>query len=351
MSQLINALRSPSESGTVRYDWFPRIKGWPGTSDDGYVFHPNDENGLSISVEVQNPKSGPPQCDVSAQLRDFELRLLPGKDQLIQMKFARLGFRVATGGKPEVDVQFSKMVFVGVLGFIEKLRQIIPFDGFSDPPYVDVTTEGATAGFDLALPSLAIGVFSLENISLGADCRVPFLGDAVSVGFYFCKKESPFRLTVMAIGGGGWVGDRLSPNGLVLLEMGLEAGAALSLDFGVASGSVSVMVGVYLRLEDKKGQLTAYFRIRGEVEVLGIASASITLELSLTYDTGTGKLVGRASLVVEIEVAFFSVFATITVERKLAGSQGDPALIDIWPPDDGGQDMWNTYYSSFAIGA
>jgi LysM repeat protein len=350
-SQLVNALRSPSDGGTVRYDWFPRIKGWPGTSDADYVFHPNDENGLAISVEVQTPKSGPPQCDVSAQLRDFELRLLPGKDQLIQMKFARLGFRVATGGKPEVDVQFSKMVFVGVLGFIEKLRQVIPFDGFSDPPYVDVSPEGATAGFDLALPSLAIGVFSLENIRLGADCRVPFLGDAVTVGFFFCTKESPFRLTVLAIGGGGWVGIRLSPNGLVLLEMGLEAGASLSVDLVVASGSVSVMVGVYLRLEDKKGQLTAYFRIRGEVEVLGIASASITLELSLTYDTGTGKLVGRASLVVEVEVAFFSVSVTITVERKLAGSQGDPALIDIWPPDDGGQDMWNTYYSSFAIGA
>ncbi|HYX98434.1 MAG TPA: hypothetical protein VE908_02590, partial [Mycobacterium sp.] len=350
-SQLINALRSPSESGTVRYDWFPRIKGWPGNSDADYVFHPNDENGLAISVEVQNPKSGPPQCDVSAQLRDFELRLLPGKDQLIKMKFGRVGFRVATGGKPEVDVQFSNMEFVGVLAFIEKLRQVIPFDGFSDPPYVDVTPEGATAGFDLALPSLAIGVFSLENISLGADCRVPFLGDAVTVGFFFCTKESPFRLTVLAIGGGGWVGLRLSPNGLVLLEMGLEAGASLSVDLVVASGSVSVMVGVYLRLEDKKGQLTAYFRIRGEVEVLGIASASITLELSLTYNTDTGKLVGRASLVVEVEVAFFSASVTITVERKLAGSKGDPALIDIWPPDHGGQDMWNTYYSSFAIGA
>ena len=350
-SQLIDALRSPSESGTVRYDWFPRIKGWPGDSDDTDVFHPNDVNGLAISVEVQTPKDGQPQCDVSAQLRDFELRLLPGKDQLIKMKFGRVGFRVATGGKPEVDVQFSNMEFVGVLGFIEKLRQVIPFDGFSDPPYVDVSPEGATAGFDLALPSLAIGVFSLENISLGADCRVPFLGDAVTVGFFFCTKESPFRLTVLAIGGGGWVGIRLSPKGLVLLEMGLEAGASLSVDLGVASGSVSVMVGVYLRLEDKKGQLTAYFRIRGEVEVLGIASASITLELSLTYNTDTGKLVGRASLVVEVEVAFFSASVTITVERKLAGSKGDPALIDIWPPDDGGQDMWNAYYSSFAIGA
>ena len=129
----------------------------------------------------------------------------------------------------------------------------------------------------------------MENISLAADCRVPFLGEAVTVGFGFCTKESPFRLTVLAIGGGGWVGIRLAPKGLVMLEMGLEAGAALSVDLGVASGSVSVMIGVYLRLEDDKGQLTAYFRIRGEVEVLGIASASITLELSLTLRLRLGQ--------------------------------------------------------------
>jgi len=351
-TKLLAALQSPVQNGAIHYDWFPTIKGWPDDPDEKkHIFHPNDSsNGLAISVDVRTAQDGTPQSEVTAQLRDFELRLLPDPAQLIKMKFGRVGFRVATGGKPEVDVQFNGMEFVGVLEFIENLRQVIPLDGFSDPPYVDVSPAGATAGFDLALPSLAIGVFTLQNIRLGADCRVPFLGDAVTVGFFFCTKEAPFRLTVLAIGGGGWVGIRLAPKGLVLLEMGLEAGAELALDFGVASGSVSVMVGVYLRLEDTKGQLTGYFRIRGEVEVLGIASASITLELSMTYDFASHKLVGRASLRVEVEVLFFSASVEITCERKLAGSKADPALIDTMPPDDGGQDLWNQYYSAFAIG-
>ena len=96
---------------------------------------------------------------------------------------------------------------------------------------------------------------------------------------------------------------------------------------GVASGSVSISVGVYLRLEADKGLLTAYFRIRGEVDVLGLISASITLELSLTYHFETGKLIGRASLVVEVEVLFFSASVEISVERKLAGSKGDPTHV------------------------
>lgn len=349
---LADALKNPLDGRTIRYEWTPMIKGWgPVAGDANRVFIPDDpERALFISVEIRTTKDGEPQSDVSAQLRNFRLQLLPGAP-LMAMTFSRIGFRVATGGKPEVDVQFDKMEFLGALGFIEKLRQVIPFDGFADPPYVDINTEGATAGFDLALPSVAVGVFTLENISLSADCRVPFLGEAVTVGFGFCSKESPFRLTVMAIGGGGWVGIRLAPKGLVMLEMGLEAGASLSVDLGVASGSVSVMIGVYLRLEGDAGQLTAYFRIRGEVEVLGIASASITLELSLTYDFPTGKLIGRASLRVEIEVLFFSASVEITCERKLAGSKGDPALADIMPPDKGGQAMFDTYFSSFAIGA
>ena len=141
--------------------------------------------------------------------------------------------------------------------------------------------------------------------------RVPFLGDAVTVGFYFCTREKPFRLTVMMIGGGGFVGIRLSPKGLVLLEMSLEAGASLSINLGVASGSVSIMVGVYLSSRRDKGQLTGYFRIRGEVDVLGLISASITLELSLTYEFDTGKMVGRASIEIEVEVFFFSFSVTV----------------------------------------
>jgi hypothetical protein len=178
---------------------------------------------------------------------------------------------------------------------------------------------------------------------------VPFLGDAVTVGFSFCTRERPFCLTVMAIGGGGFVGVRLSPMGLVLLEMALEAGACLSVDLGVASGSVSVMVGVYLRLEGKGGCLTGYFRIRGEVDVLGLISASITLELSLTYDFDSGKMIGRASLDIEVEVFLLSFSVTVTAERRLAGANGDPTLEQMLLLEpDGTSPAWSDYCGAFA---
>jgi len=338
---------TPADGVSARFEWRPPIGSWPGEPPDA-VFHAKDQRGFSLAVEVRASAQGAPSADVSAELRDFALVLLPG-EPLMAMNFSRIGFRVGSNTKPEVDVVFGGMEFLGALGFIETLRRMIPFDGFADPPYVDVSPAGVTAGFDLELPNVSVGVFSLENVTLGADARVPFLGDAVTVGFNFCSKDSPFRLTVMCIGGGGWVALRLSPMGMVSLDMGLEAAAALSVDLGVASGSVSISVGVYLRLEGSAGTLTGYFRIRGEVDVLGLISASITLELSLTYDFPTGKMIGRASIVVEVEVLFFSASVEISVERQLAGSKGDPVLAELMPPDaDGHSDAWSAYCSAFA---
>lgn len=344
LADMVQDLLSPSTSVTARFEWAPKIVGWPAGAE---VFVPHVERGLRLAVEVRASATTPPAADVSAEIVDFSLVLLPG-EPLMGMRFQRIGFRAGSSAKPVVDVVFGGIEFLGPLAFIDTLRRMIPFDGFADPPYVDVSPEGVTAGFDLALPNVSVGVFSLENISLGADARVPFLGDAVTVGFFFCTKESPFRLTVMMIGGGGWVGLRASPKGLVLLEMGLEATACLSIDLGVASGSVSIAVGVYLRLEADKGSLTGYFRIRGEVDVLGLISASITLELSLTYHFDSGKLIGRASLVIEVEVLFFSASVEVTCERQLAGSKGDPVLADVMPPVGGANPDWSRYCEAFA---
>jgi hypothetical protein len=356
VTNFVNGFDPSNMAIRARFDWRPELTNFPASAtnpDDALFFVPPD--GFVLSVEARASGEGGVGFDVLAELRDFGLNLFPGAP-LLKMGFDRLAFRSASGRKPEVDVVFAGMQWQGILGFIETLQRLIPFDGFSDPPYVDVSTDGLTAGFDLALPNASVGVFSLENISLGADVRVPFLGEALTIGFNFCTREKPFRMTVMAIGGGGFVGLRLSPKGLVMLEMSLEAGASLSINLGVASGSVSVMVGIYMRLEGDEGSLTGYFRIRGEVDVLGLISASITLELSLTYEFATGKMVGRATITVKVSVLFFSASVKISCERRLAGSKGDPTLAQILGvPDDGVAltevpAAWSDYVAAFAGG-
>ncbi|MEO9139582.1 MAG: hypothetical protein ABI345_11005 [Jatrophihabitans sp.] len=345
-------------SVTASFEWRPKLTNFPaGTDEDDALFFV-DPDGLLLSIEARASGKDGVGVDVLAELKHFGLNLFPGAS-LIKITIDRLSFRSSNGRKPEVDVVMNDMAWQGILSFIAALEELIPADGFSDPPYVDVSPSGVKAGFDLALPSIAVGVFSLENMSLGADVSVPFLGEAVTVGFNFCTRDKPFRLTVMCVGGGGFVGLRISPKGIVLLEMSLEACAQLAIDLGVASGSVSISVGVYLRLEAEKGSLTGYFRIRGEVDVLGIISASITLELSLTYEFSSGKLVGKASVDIEVSVFMFSFSVSVSCERRLAGSNNDPTFAEVLgiQPDgtvpipgaaDGGVPAWSQYCAAFA---
>jgi hypothetical protein len=342
--RFLNGLATGGVQATFRFEWAPKLKSWPAPPPDAVL--ELQERSLVLAVEGRAAKDDM-KVEVLAELKDFTLHLLPGAP-LVRFRFDHLSFHAGSSGKPDVDVVLQDIEFVGILGFVEVLRELIPFDGFSDPPFLDVTPEGLSAGFTLALPNVAVGVFNLSNMSLGADVQVPFLGKAVTVGFNFCTRERPFTLAVLFIGGGGWFLIRLSPDGLDVLELGLEAGAILAVDFGVASGSISAMVGIYMRLEGDAGSLTGYFRLRGEVDVLGLISASIELYLELVYEFDTGKMVGRAQLTIKVEVFCFSASVTISAERRFAGSKGDPSFADVMVLPDGTSPAWSEYCLAFA---
>jgi hypothetical protein len=316
--------------------------------------HPRSK--LTLAVEVQAPTAPDrePTVMVACSIAPFDLRLI-GSSTFLILHFEQVEFAIRPGQKPDVNVVLRErdgVEFAGPLKFVDTLRQIIPFDSFSDPPYLDITADGITSGLDLAVPSLAVGVFTLENVSFGAHFRVPFIDESLDVRFNFCSRENPFRLTVMIFGGGGFFAVTLTPDGVRVLEAAFEFGAAISVNFGVASGGVSVLAGIYFRLEGDDATLTGYFQLRGEVSVLGLISASIELYLELTYETATKKAVGRATLTIEVSILFLSFSVQISCERKFAGANSDPTFIDMMdvPPlaPAGTTRPWDSYCRAFA---
>jgi hypothetical protein len=232
---------------------------------------------------------------------------------------------------------------------VDDLRSLIPFDGFSDPPAVEVTEEGITAGFSVGLPNISVGVLSLENLSLAAGFAVPFVGPPMSVWFRFCEREHPAHLTVMMFGGGAFLGVTMNANGLHILEASFEFGAAISVDFGVASGGVSAMAGIYFKLEGGDAELTGYFRLRGEVEALGVVSVCIELYLDLRYELATEKAIGSATISIEVDCTLFSTTVEISTTKKFAGSGDDPTLAEMFDVQpDATSDDWETYCAAFA---
>lgn len=319
------------EELTVRFDWTPKIQSVPSTKGQE-IFRANDPKGFVVAVVAKVKKcSGDASMEVVCSLKHFDLVLI-GAAGFLELNFEKIEFRADADLKTNVDVKFSGIKFIGPLSFVESLRDLIPLDGFSDPPYLDVSPKGIDAGFSLALPSVAVGMFSLSNLSLGAGFTVPFIGQPLSVRFNFCTREQPFCLTVAMLGGGGFFGITVDPKGVQLLEAALEFGACLSLNFGVASGSVHVMAGLYFRMQQWDCTLTGYLRIGGEVDVLGIISASIELYMALEYQSQTGKVVGRATITVEISIFCFSASVKVSAERKFAGSNGDPSFRQLMGP-------------------
>jgi len=331
--------------------WKPPLQNYP--SDDP-LFLARGGASLTLTVTVQS-KGSSTDTSVDCTLANASLALVP-KLHFMQVDINKLEFKTGTGKKTDVDVDVGAVQFVGVLSFVETLRQIIPLDGFSDPPALDVTPDGIESSYSLSLPSLAVGMFSLQNISLGAGFRVPFVGsNPVSVRFNFCEREQPFLLTVTLFGGGGFFAVGVDAGGLQRLEAAFEFGASVSMNFGVASGGVHVMGGVYFSYDSAKGAtLTGYFRVGGNVSVLGSLSVSLELYLALSYEFSSGKAVGRATLTVEIDIFMFSMSVDVSCERKFAGSAGDPSFAELMAsysdPDHPAitVDPWRDYCAAYA---
>ena len=199
------------------------------------IFVPKNGSGFLLAVEARAKQVGdkPPGVDVVAGIEKFDVNVFGSAAKLVTIPFKHLLFKVESGRKPEVDVMFEEggVGFDGILAFIEMLSKLIPGAGFSDPPALEVDAEGIRASFSVPIPSIAVGVFSMQNMRLSAGFEVPFIGNPLSVSFAFCTREEPFILTIMMIGGGGFVGITLSPRGMLLLEAALEARAQLAVDF------------------------------------------------------------------------------------------------------------------------
>ncbi|MHC1777801.1 MAG: hypothetical protein AB9834_20545 [Lentimicrobium sp.] len=324
--------------------------------DSGEYFIPENKN-IPAQMKIEagiTTGTNRSETRFYSQISNFTISLL-GTNRFIEINFGSIEFESKNGDKDKVSVVLGNIEFYGPLKFVSTLINYIPLAGFNDKPDIVVSENGIRSGFALSIPSIAIGVFTLENISLGAAFTIPYVKDPLSVRFNFCDRQNPFSLTVSLIGGGGFFGITINPSGVQMLEAAFEFGASLSLNFGVASGKVTIVAGIYFKMEllpVKRAELTGYLKIHGAVSVLGLITASITLLLELRYFP-IGKCSGRATLTIEVSIIFFSIKVEISYEKTFIGLENDPTFLDMmgsYNDPETGQlvDPWTQYWSAFA---
>ncbi len=292
---------------------------------------------LKIVSQIITPKfiGAAPTATVNARLLKFTINLFG----FVALNFDELTLKVQPGHKTDVNPTLDKkngVVFGGPLEFINSLRDIIPMDGFSDPPGLDVTPNGITASYSMGLPAIGVGAMTLQNVSIGARFDLPFTGGGPSARFNFAELHNPFNLTIGLFGGGGFCALEVGSKGVVQIEAALEFGAQISIDLGVASGGVYVKGGFHFLWDQAKSEvhLDAYIEMGGHLDVLGLVTVSLVFHLALSYEKVENKytrLYGTATLTVEIDIAFFSCSQDVTVERQFAGSDSDPSFRNFLP--------------------
>ncbi len=343
------------EALITQYSWnAAKLKPW-GNAFVKFQPHSPDATG-KVVIETKLYRYKDPTksmaLEVNSHIDDFGIEIA----SLASVDFKSVAFRANSNAKVDVSIDMAKqpLRFLGALSFVNDLQKYIPDDGFSDPPYLDISTSGIRTGYTLALPNIQLGAFTLSNINLGAEINLPFNGDPLTLRFNFCEKQQPFTLTISALGGGGFFAIEFDMKGLRSLEAALEFGACASIDLGVASGAVSIMGGIYFKMsvsgETKTYELEGYVRINGALSVLGLITASIEFLLTLAAemkDVGgqqkVARVWGEASLKIKIEIFMFSKTVKLKTSRQFAGAGADPTFTMMISEGE-----WADYCDSFA---
>ena len=330
----------------ARFDWSTQIN----KSDPRGLFVPNAGGASLLEMHslVSAPIASPAATtfNATASIVHFKVNLFG----FVILWFDQLKFTARTGAKPDVAVDLhpgdEAIAFGGALEFVNEIRKIIPSNGFSDSSGLLVTPSGIRASYSVNIPSLCVGIFALEHLSLGAGFLLPFDAKPAEVRFNFAERQRPFSLTVSLFGGGGFFAIGIGTEGVREIEAALEFGAALSINLGVASGSVEIKGGVYFHWQQTSVKIAGYVRLHGELSVLGLISASLTFNLQLNYLKEKGRSVvwGEATLEVEIEILFLSFSVSVKCRREFGGSAGDPKFIELIPD----QSTWADYCEAFA---
>jgi hypothetical protein len=344
----------PDGTRVVTYTQQVSLKAFP---ESAPIFEPASSDGeLTLTATVTIAPSGTTTYEAMGTMDPFTISVLGSGEtlDLIEIPFGNVdsglpgvSFTASSGAKSSFVPNIGAPTFQGVLTFVNTLEQFLEDlggSGFS----IDVAPTQVSLSLSLSLPSVGVGVFSLDNLGLSAGVVVPFLGGATVATFGFCSQEQPFTLTVCCFGGGGYFLLGVGLTSVQSLTASLDFEGQFGLDLGVASGSVSLVAGITFAYQVSAGaSLTAFVRITGEVEVLGILSITLQLDLSLTYDFSTNVLTGTATMTVSVSIAFFSVSVGITVQKSFGGGGANSSAV-LGHPDVTELPAATTYAPTFA---
>ena len=277
----------------VTMEW----KAVPLKADGGFVAAPDATFDLTV-------RAGPEESSIVARLNKFGLQF-PPSDPVLRLTFETLTYTQSNGQPPALDVGHVDVAFTGDLSLVDELRKAV--DLGSAAKLVDVTSSAIAVHYAYVAPPIPFGVFSMRDIAMSTRLTIPYDASPILLELGLSSRAKPFALSVLMFGGTGYAELELDNGGIRRIEAALEFGAMMSVDFLVAHGEVHVLGGIRFEVRPNGSvSVSGYLRMGGSVDVLGLISISIELVVELAYDSDSNALVGRATLVLQIDLTLWS---------------------------------------------
>ncbi|WP_172652938.1 hypothetical protein [Rhodococcus opacus] len=316
----------------------------------------------TLKLSVRTDRAGDRLITTTdGSLTNFKIGIPGPDDFLVKLVFSSLTFHAETGQLPTTSFKITSAQLGKELNFVQQLSSYLPRVGDSAPA-LQVSATQIQVRYAISVPTpIGMGLFTLQNLLVQAGVTLSLSNQPVVVDFAFGTRAHPFLVTVMGCGGGGYLelGVRAggADSGLDRFVGGIEFGASVAVNFGVAAGEVHVFGGVVFTKQGANIEIAGYLRLGGSVQVLGLISVSIELTVSLTFHS-PNILRGAARLVITVDLTFWSESVEIECEytfvgsdHSLAGSVPSKApqhtVEEAWGPDSASF-PWQSYCQAFA---
>lgn len=235
-------------------------------------------------------------------------------------------------GKFRFNLSPANVELPEIMSFVSEFLKTFtdPDSGFS----IGLTKMGIRAILSLPIPDVQGATSGFSNLILGMSFGLDFSdGFKISVGFSLGRKETPFAVTIFILGGGGYmeVTVNYTPATRKIdceVDIGIVVSASVAIALGPIKGGVYVYFGITARYVLRPGDpensgltVGVLYLIRGQVSILGLVSASVSLMLEATYRNK--KLTGRGRFSIKIKICWcFTLEVSEQVEYTLGGGGG-----------------------------
>jgi hypothetical protein len=281
-------------------------------------------------IEADPPRlsfsPGKPKIEANTIVTEFAVEIFSA----IRLNFESISFAISPDGSKSFATKLASVELLPPLDFINQMQSMLGGLGGDSGMKVDISPQRAmisqTLNFPVGDGPLLIGPAQVTNLALSWAVTIPLMGrDVLSVAFGISSREKPLTIFVPPwYGGKAYILIEATTRGCRLIEISMEYGALIPINWGPARGEASLTAGIFYQLQriDPKDsarvELTGFVKAASNLSVAGIIHFYGLIYISLSYieESGVRIVRGISRIKVSVKIAFIRYSYTFTAQHE-----------------------------------